>query len=227
MKNNDSKIYYVYYLLNKINNKIYVGRTYSPERRFLAHCKNSERNINLAIKKDKVENFQLYLIADTKDLYESGELEKYYIKLWKTTDQQFGYNISGGGLGGNPLVGGTEEQRKIRSQKIRIGNLGKKTPIEVRKKQSLAHAGQNNHMFGRKHTEESKRKNRESQLGEKHWRSVKFTEDEEKFIIENRNNGISGREITKMINLKFNKNITHKPIYRFLRNKKNDNQYTK
>jgi hypothetical protein len=75
-------------------------------------------------------------------------------------------------------------------------------------------------MFGKKHTEESKRKNSESQLGEKHWRSVKFTEDEKKFIIENKNNGISGREITKMINLNFNKNITHKPIYRFLRNKK-------
>ena len=220
MKNNDSKIYYVYYLLNKLNTKIYVGRTHSPERRFLAHCKNSERNINLAIKKDKAENFQLYLIADTKDLYESGELEKYYIKLWKTTDERLGYNIGGGGLGGNPLVGASEERKKERSQKIRISNLGKKTPIDVRKKQSLAHSGKNNSMFGKKHTEESKRKNRESQLGEKHWRSVKFTENEEKIIIENKNNGISGREIAKIINLKFNKNISHKPIYRFLRNKK-------
>jgi hypothetical protein len=75
-------------------------------------------------------------------------------------------------------------------------------------------------MFGKKHTEESKRKNSESQLGEKHWRSVKFTNDEKEIIIENKNNGVSGRKITEILNFKFNKNLTSKPIYRFLRNNK-------
>jgi len=39
----------------------------------------------------------------------------------------------------------------------------------TRKKMSISHSGEKNGMYGKKQSEESKRKNRESQLGEKGW----------------------------------------------------------
>jgi group I intron endonuclease len=216
---NNQKIYYIYFILNKINNRIYVGKTIYPERRFIAHCR-SKQYIGHAIRKYKRENFEFYIITDTLSKEESSDIEIFYIKHWKTTQKEFGYNISSGGEGGNPLEGANEERKKIKSEKIRKANLGKKDSRETRKKKSLVHSGENNSMFGKKHTEESKRKNSQSQLGEKHWRSVKFTNDEKEIIIENKNNGVSGRKIAEILNFKFNKNLTSKPIYRFLRNNK-------
>jgi group I intron endonuclease len=212
----DKKIYYIYFILNKINNKIYVGKTINPEKRFKRHC-YSKQFIGLAIKKYKSQNFEYFLIADTLDENECNDIEKFYIKHWKTTKKQYGYNIASGGEGGNLLEGLSEQKKKKRNEKIRKANLGKKASNETKKKQSKAHKGQNNSMFGKKHTIESIKKNSESQLNEKHWRFISFNQSEKNFIFENLKLNISINEISRRINFKFNKNFSSKVISRFLK----------
>ena len=163
------------------------------------------------------------MIADTLDENECNDIEKFYIKHWKTTKKQYGYNIASGGEGGNLLEGLSEQKKKKRNEKLRKANLGKKASNETKKKQSKAHKGQNNSMFGKKHIVESIKKNSESQLNEKHWRFVSFNQSEENFIFENLKLNISINEISRRINFKFNKNFSSKVISRFLKRRLYDN----
>ena len=60
---------YIYQITNKINNKIYIGKTeFSIEKRFKEHCKDAydnkkeKRPLYAAMRKYGIENFEISLI---------------------------------------------------------------------------------------------------------------------------------------------------------------------
>ena len=63
---------YIYKIVNKINNKIYIGKTNlsSIEERFKEHCyeynkfHSEKRPLYSAMKKYGIENFQIYLLEE-------------------------------------------------------------------------------------------------------------------------------------------------------------------
>ena len=92
---------YVYKIVNDLNQKIYVGKTYrSIEERFKEHCFESKRNKNenrplyKAMNKYGIEHFHIYLLEET-DIPE--EREKYWIEVLGTFKD--GYNATTGGDG--------------------------------------------------------------------------------------------------------------------------------
>jgi group I intron endonuclease len=141
---------YVYILVNKINQKKYIGQTTRPYfKRMREHLScSSSLLLQRAIKKYGKENFifcTLYIAYTKKDL---DALEIEAIKKF-SSQIPAGYNIAPGGLGhlGNKSWLGRCHSKET---KIKIGNSlkGKARSLESRKKQSASVTGKNNPNFG-------------------------------------------------------------------------------
>lgn len=180
--------YYIYKITNKINNKIYVGKTTkSIERRFAEHVmvSNKEKDTSVklhnAIRKYGIDNFMIEEldVATTKE--ELNKKERFWIDKLSARNPDIGYNICKGGEGGS---GGahfaghkhTEETRKQMSKNrcgknnANFGNRWKRT--EDMKYPSIF--GENNPMFGKHQTEAAKEKSRQKHLGKKAYSNIKL-----------------------------------------------------
>ena len=127
----------IYGIRNLINNKIYVGKSINIKIRKKAHENSFIRkqavNIHLqrAVDKYGIENFE-FLILEEATLDNIDEKEKYWINYLKSYDEEFGYNKTMGGDGGNLTletklkISKTSPNRKIVYQFSYKGDLIKK-----------------------------------------------------------------------------------------------------
>jgi len=86
----------IYKITNKINNKIYIGQTNNPERRFSEHITGSDQSCSLihrAIVKYGSKNFTFEILGWFENWQEQ---ERYYINFYRTL-APYGYNIHEGG----------------------------------------------------------------------------------------------------------------------------------
>ena len=143
-------MYHVYMIINKINNKKYIGFTsLEIDKRFNQHMtgQGNARLLYNAVKKYGKDNFSVELIESNSDMnYTLKTLEPKYIKEYDTRNRNMGYNLS---PGGNSTIGSkrTEEQKKKMSEQRK----GKPRPESYGKKMSEI-------LSGRPKTEEHKRK---------------------------------------------------------------------
>jgi len=181
----------IYKATNKINGKIYIGRTIkSLAERIRGHISkslnNSSGNIYFhnAIKKYGPENFEWKVIAKYNSLEELNKAEIKMIEKYNTFEK--GYNLT---VGGEGTVGYkfTEETRKKMSEaqkgekshmygkhiseehkrKLSEFNRGKQVSEETRRKLSEAHSGKNHFNYGKQFSEETKKRMSEAQKGER------------------------------------------------------------
>lgn len=167
--------HYIYIIKNLLNNKVYVGQTKNPTRRWQQHqydcfVKNETwTRLYYSMRKHGVNNF-LYSIVEECDVQDIDQAEIHWIATLKTTDRSIGYNQDNGG-GANRIV--SEETRikignairgkthsKETKMKISIANSGKKRSEESKIKQSISN-------IGRTHTKETKEKISKSHKGMK------------------------------------------------------------
>ena len=153
---------YTVYMHITPNNKKYIGITCNslPDR-----WKNGKgyysQFFGKAIKKYGWKNIQHISICSGLSKEEAQWLEVELIKIWKTTDVNYGYNISEGGYAVSQLT----------KDKISKSNKGRIHTEQSRKNMSEAHlngkmAGENHPMYGKKHTAKSKQKMSESHKGQ-------------------------------------------------------------
>lgn len=182
-----NKIWTLYRITNIINNKIYIGQTIVPTKRWYDHCRSSSNPkvpISFAIRKYGNHNFTFEVIASCRSQEDANELETLLVKQYNSfVNDGYGYNATYGGMNApktdewkkkvsESLMGHevTFEAREKMSkshtgmivpdnvkEKIIIGNTGKEVSEETRKLLSEINMG-NNHWLGKKHTEESKQK---------------------------------------------------------------------
>lgn len=147
----------IYLIINNINGKIYVGLTTNTFNG--RYTKNKEKLINRvsnehlrrSIEKYGIENFTI--IEEFDVAYSEEELdalEDLYIKMYNTTNNQYGYNKKYGGANGKQ----SEETRRKNSE----GHKGLKMSEETKRKQSEMRKGNKNPFYGKKHTDETKKK---------------------------------------------------------------------
>lgn len=86
------------------------------------------------------------------------ELEKYYIRLYKTQNKLYGFNLTAGGDSG---FSPNEETRK----KLSLARKKRIISQETRIKLSNSLKGENNGFYGKHHTEEARRKISEAHKG--------------------------------------------------------------
>lgn len=108
-------MYLVYLIVNKINNKCYVGWTgNSLDVRWYGHCSDavngSERLLQRAIRKYGDLNFSKELICVAPTLKKAKDLEELWIITLRSYDPQIGYNMTYGGEGSVPNL---EVRKKI------------------------------------------------------------------------------------------------------------------
>ena len=90
----------VYGIINKTNNKIYVGRAEDIHRRIKAHITNlntansNQENPHLINSWTKYgrKNF-IYVVLEYCDIEDLCKKEVYYIRLYNSIDREFGYNL--------------------------------------------------------------------------------------------------------------------------------------
>lgn len=147
---------YVYEITNNINGKKYIGKR---------SCKCSiEKDtymgsgvlIKKAIEKYGVENFTKRIIKTFDTEEESFEFERKIINELNACERKEFYNIHEGGNGGNTRKGMSELQKRAYSKKLSEALSGDKNP-------NYGKVGRLSPNYGRKCSEETKRK-----IGEKH-----------------------------------------------------------
>lgn len=133
-KKKKSLVWGIYMILNIINNKMYIGSSKNVKRRLQEHKRELRKGIHInkhlqnAWNKYGEENFlfkEIESIDTTLNnnflLKDLRELETKYIKLFCTSDTEFGYNIIPGGVGGDDNIVIPDEVR----EKISKSNKGK------------------------------------------------------------------------------------------------------
>lgn len=95
---------YIYQIKNKLNGKLYVGKTLkSPEERWREHCKDASkenhkgRPLYAAIQKYGVENFELTTLEEVTNIDSLNDREIYWIEILGSFKN--GYNATKGGDG--------------------------------------------------------------------------------------------------------------------------------
>ena len=105
MADNNQRKWCIYIHTNKINGKKYIGQTSrKPEERWGNNGRgynNKTLHFSNAINKWGWDNFSHEIIADNLTKKEANQMEIDLIKLYNTTNRDYGYNHSKGGTGGN------------------------------------------------------------------------------------------------------------------------------
>jgi len=198
-------MFYVYLIQNKLNNKLYIGKTNNLTRRWSEHKKvafggkekygRGFRAIHCALSKYGADNFIFFDIERFDNEVDSYDAEKFWIEFFGSNKKQLGYNETSGGEGlgsgvSHPLYGThpTKETReKLRAaQKRRVPVLGRKHSIETKKQYSIDRSGEKNAMFGKKQTGVAKLKISMAKLGKSNsMKGTKKTYEQRKIISEN------------------------------------------
>lgn len=148
IKDNRTVYGVIYLVINKINNKIYVGQTVgSFQDRYRGDIAKNTHNEHLrrAINKYGIDNF--YIVEEYKVAYSQEELdylEDWYITIYDTMNPSMGYNKRGGGSNGRL----SEESKQKMSESRKGKFIGELHPF-----------------YGKTHSEESKKKISESLKG--------------------------------------------------------------
>lgn len=132
---------FIYITTNKINNKKYIGQRTITNTPSDDTYLGSGYNLQKAIQKYGQENFTREILDYAYSEKELGEKEVYYISLYDATKDRNFYNIHVGGFGGNTIAGWSEERLELH-----------------KKRMSEVTSGDKNGMYGRKHSEETKKK---------------------------------------------------------------------
>lgn len=160
-------MYCLYCHTNKINGKRYFGITSNiPDKRWSnGNGYKSSRHFNYAIQKYGWDSFSHDIVAKGLTKEQACELEKEFISMYRTTEHEFGYNISLGGQSGAYGVVQSEETKKKKSQKLK----GRIFTEEHREKLSKAAKGR---VFTDEHKQKLRDAKKGTSLSEEHRRHI-------------------------------------------------------
>lgn len=130
----------IYAITNLINGKVYIGKTNNFRKRknghlcLLTRCVHYNKYLQNSWNKYGSDNFKIDILDSEAINYEDlSEREEYYIKLSRSWERDFGYNMTLGGEGS--LF--TKERREALSERMK----GVPKSEEQKKKMSIAAKG--------------------------------------------------------------------------------------
>lgn len=150
---------HIYKTTNNINGKIYIGKEKNNDINYFG----SGVLLNKAIKKYGKEAFTKEIL-EVCDYECVDERECYWIAFYDTTNRNIGYNLTKGGTGGDTTSQHPNKDIIIEKRKAGVIEWHKNMSLEDKDvwKQSISANRKGNFRNGKTHTEESKKKIRES-----------------------------------------------------------------
>lgn len=164
----------IYKIENRINKKVYIGQTIDFNHRIYLHLHylNNNRHANEHLQKSwnkyGGENFEICLFDNmtdevcglTRDRISNllNEREKFWIKRYKSSDANYGYNLSEGGDGATLFGERNPSFGKPKSEAI-------KNKISETINKNKSHSGERNGRYGKPVSEETRRKISEAKKG--------------------------------------------------------------
>lgn len=115
---------YIYVIANKINSKVYIGKTIDLQKRWTRHKyfarKGIRRHLYNAMRRYGVDQFVMSVVEECEDAI-VNDREKYWISHFNSMDREFGYNRTSGGDGGNTweLNQHKDATRELLSRKLK------------------------------------------------------------------------------------------------------------
>lgn len=112
-------MHYIYKISNTINDKIYIGQTIDPSRRWKEHKRSKENGMLIAraLLKYGPDNFNFDVIASCCTLEDANMIEALIISQYDSANISYGYNIDPGG--------NTTPRNEETCKKISISSMGK------------------------------------------------------------------------------------------------------
>ena len=128
--------YVVYVHQNKINGKRYVGITNNTTKRWYGKGKHYRDCTRFAAALNKYgwDNFAHIIIEKGLTLKEAGDLEKKYIREYRTIEKDYGYNIAPVGQSTPSMLG--RHHSEATKEKMRKKALGRVISCEQKRKHS-------------------------------------------------------------------------------------------
>ena len=174
---------YIYKTTDLTNNKIYIGQKKSN-----IFLKEKYVGSGLLIKKIKAkckkdgipleERFKVELVEWCSSRQDINIREPYWIRYYNSTDPNIGYNIAPGGADGGPLYLGHKhsEETKRRMSENRIGtkNSNYGNHWHHTKDMKYRYDGQDNPMWGKTQSKDTKEKIRKTKVGKEFYSNKKL-----------------------------------------------------
>jgi len=154
--------FYIYKTINKINNRIYIGKRKTWNFISEDNYFGSGTLIKRAIKKYGVENFVKEIVEICNET-NVNEREAYWINFYNSTDIKIGYNIAFGGDGGDLLTNHPDREHIVSKR------IGRKVTFSDEHKGKLSESkkGEKNPSYGKTYSDEERRKLSEKIKGRK------------------------------------------------------------
>mgnify|MGYP001567168099 CR=1 FL=1 len=171
------KIQGIYKIVNKINNKIYIGQSINIEERFKQHKRSLNKYLKYplyrAFKKYGIENFEFIIIEEVINIRDLDQREQYWLDHYQSYLPKKGYNLA---IGAKGVIHSEESKKKISlnnsramlgkqhteeaKQKMRINRNRNRSKMseETKLKISLSHKGKPSGYKGKRHSKETKEK---------------------------------------------------------------------
>lgn len=162
----EDRKYYVYKHTSP-SGKVYIGITgRKPEYRWKSNGTGyrSQTYFYRAIQKYGWDNFKHEILFENFTKNEAEMKERELIAYYKSYDANFGYNID---LGGNSIGKRSEATKKKLSEAHKGKSYHDITP-ETRRLLSEMNSGENNPMFGRRHSDDTRKKMSIDRSGKEH-----------------------------------------------------------
>lgn len=154
--------YCIYIHINKVNGKTYIGQTKDIARRWRNNGIEYEKSTYFysAIQKYGWDGFEHIILLDNLTKTQADDYECYYIDLYHSKYNENGYNLRDGGMGGQ--IADATKQKLSEIAKQRGAWKGELNPRHINPLY-----GEQNGMYGKHHTDETKQKISEALKGRK------------------------------------------------------------
>ena len=160
----------IYLLRNIINNKIYVGQAKNFYNRMTKYRLGYEKNrvIGKALEEYGLENFEVSILEKNLEIKDLDKYEQYWMDFYESYNENIGYNIC---------------KKAHSTQGYKHTEESKKKMSEIKKAFFKANpnflCGENNPMYGKHPSQETRDKMSKSRLGNQNAKGCKWTMSEE------------------------------------------------